>query len=78
MEQVNIHVKKVENLGELENQVDKEHLILCDDMQNTFLIVNFENNRKLGIAYYDYGVALDFQYSRDGTLLYVNAPKQVP
>lgn len=36
MEQVNIHVKKVENFGELESQVDKEQLILCDDMQNTF------------------------------------------
>ena len=27
MEQVNIHVKKVENFGELESQVDKEQLI---------------------------------------------------
>ena len=76
MEQVNIHVKKVENFGELESQVDKEQLILCDDMQNTFLIVNLENNRKLGIAYYDYGVALDFQYSSDGTLLYLGFGKK--
>ena len=77
MEQGSINVKKMENWGELENQVDKEHLILCDDKQNTFLIVNFKNNRKLGIAYYDYGVALDFQYSRDGILLYLGVGKKL-
>ncbi len=71
MEQVNIHIKEMENLVELESQVDKEQLILCGDMQNTFLIVNFENNQKLGIAYYNYGVPLDFQYSKDSTLLYL-------
>lgn len=76
MEQVNIHVKRVENLVELENQVDKEQLILCDDIQNTFLVINFNNKRKLGVAYYDYGVALDFQYSRDNTLLYLGFGKK--
>lgn len=71
MEKANIHVKKAENLSELESQVNNEHLILCDDIQNTFLIVDFDNNLKLGLAYYDYGIALDFQYSGDGLLLYL-------
>lgn len=75
MEQVDIHIKKIDSLGELESQVDKEQLILCDDMQNTFFIVNFNNIRKLGVAYYDYGIALDFQCSRDGGLLYLGFGK---
>lgn len=76
MEQVDINIKKIESLGELESQVNKEQLILCDDMQNTFCIINFNNAKKLGIAYYDYGVAPDFQYSADGTLLYLGFGKK--
>lgn len=71
MEQGDIHIKKIDSLGELESRVDKEQLILCDDMQNTFFIVNFDNTRKLGVAYYDYGVAPDFQCSVDGALFYL-------
>lgn len=70
MEQVDIHIKKIDSLGELESQIDKEQLILCDDMQNSFFIINYDNVRKLGVAYYDYGVAPDFQYSGDDSLLY--------
>lgn len=62
-------------MGELECQVDKEQLILCDDMQNAFFIVNFDNARKLGVAYYNYGVAPDFQCSGDGELLYLGFGK---
>lgn len=75
MEQVDIHIKKIGSMGELESRVDKEQLILCDDMQNTFFIVNFDNVRKLGVAYYDYGVAPDFQCSGDGALLYLGFGK---
>ncbi len=50
-------------------------MILCDDMQNTFLIVNFDNVQKIGIAYYDYGVAPDFQCSGDGELVYLGIGK---
>ncbi len=48
---------------------------MCDDMQNTFLIVNFDNVQKIGIAYYDYGVAPDFQCSGDGELVYLGIGK---
>lgn len=75
MEQVDIHIKKIDSLSELVSQVDKERLILCDDMQNTFFIVNFDNAQKLGVAYYDYGVTPDFQCSVDGALLYLGFGK---
>lgn len=75
MEQVDIHIKKIDSLDELESQVDKEQLILCDDMQNSFFIINYDNVRKLGVAYYDYGVAPDFQYSGDNSQLYLGFGK---
>ena len=72
LERASIYLDRKESLFELENQVSKEQLILCDSMQNTFLILNYNNGQnKIGIAYYDYGVELDFQYSKDETLLYV-------
>lgn len=76
MEQVDIHLIKLDGLCELESQVNKEQLILCDDMQNTFFVVNFDNVRKWGVAYYDYGVAPDFQCSRDDALFYLGFGKK--
>lgn len=75
MEQVNFQIEKVESMRELENSVDKEHLILCDDMQNAFLTINFDDERKIGVAYYNYGIMPEFQCSRDGTLLYLGVGK---
>lgn len=68
--------KKIDSLGELKSQVNKEQLIICDDMQNAFFIINFDNARKLGVAYYDYGVDPDFQCSADGALLYLGFGKK--
>lgn len=65
----------MDSLRELESQVDKEQLILCDDMQNTFLIINFDDIRKMGVAYYDYGVAPDYQYFGADELLYLGLGK---
>ena len=64
-------------MGELKCQVNKDELILCDNVQNTFLIVGFDNVRNLGVAYYDYGIAPNFQWSRDGTLLYLGVGKNL-
>ena len=71
MGKVDIYIEKIDSFGELESLLDKEQLILCDDMQNKFFIVNFDNVRKLGVAYYDYGVAPDFQCSGDSSLFYL-------
>lgn len=73
MDQINI--KKLNSLSELKNQVNKKQLILCDDIQNTFFIINFDNTQKIGVAYYDYGIPPSFQYSIDGTLLYIGIGK---
>lgn len=70
MEKVDIKIEKVDSLRELESKVNKEHLILCDDIQNAYIIINFDNIRKMGIAYYDYGVIPKFQCFGDETLLY--------
>ncbi len=67
----------MKNLDELKSQIDKDQLIICDDIQNAFYIINFNNKQKLGVAYYDYGVALDLQYSGDGTLLYLGFGKKL-
>ena len=75
MKQADIHIKRIDSLRELESQVDKEQMILCDDLQNTFFLVNFDNIRKLGVAYYDYGVEPCFQYSGDNTLFYLGLGK---
>ena len=63
-------------MGELESLVDKEHLILCDDMQNAFLLINFKDGQKIGVAYYDFGITPEFQYSGDGKLLYSGVGKK--
>lgn len=75
MGQADIQIIKIDGLCELESQVNKEQLILCDDMQNKFFIISFNNVHILGVAYYDYGTALEIQFSRDDTLLYLGAGK---
>lgn len=75
MDSGNICIKKIDSLSELESRVSKEQLIFCDDMQNAFIIINFNNVLELGIAYYDYGIALDYQCSEDNTILYLGVGK---
>lgn len=70
MDKGNICIKKIDSLDELESQVDKEQLIYCDNMQNTFIIINFDDVQKIGIAYYDYGVVPDYLCSGDGAIFY--------
>lgn len=78
MKRADIYFDRKENLYELKNQVSKEQLILCDNMQNTFLVMSYNDTRnKIGIAYYDYGVEQDFQYSKDKGLLYVGIGKNL-
>ena len=77
MEQFNNCIKKIESLCELESQIDKEQLILCDDMQNTFFVINLDDTQKVGIGYYDYGVPPGFQYSQNGELLYVGVGRNL-
>lgn len=75
MKQGDFQIEKVESMGELESLVDKEHLIFCDDMQNAFLIINFKDGQKIGVAYYNYGITPECQYSGDDTLLYLGVGK---
>lgn len=68
--------EKKESLCELESQVDKEQLILCDDIQNTYLVIKYNDLQKMGVAYYDYGISPDFLYSQDGKFLYLGFGKK--
>lgn len=60
MEHDKIVVRKIDSLRELENLVVIEQIILCDEIQNTFLLLELYHNKKIGVAYYDYGVPPDF------------------
>ena len=70
MEQANIYINKLDSLAELENQIDKDQLMIFDDMQNAFIVINFDVY-KMGIAYYEYGIAPDCRCSDDGTVLFI-------
>lgn len=77
MEEEKINIKKVESFRELESQIDKEQLISCDDIQNSFVIIHLSNTIKIGIAYYNYGIGVDSQYSGDGRFMYVGFGKNL-
>lgn len=70
MNQKDIRITNIDSLGELRNKVKKDQLIICDDSLDSFCIVNFNNVREYGVAYYHYGISQAFQYSGDGTMLY--------
>jgi hypothetical protein len=76
LEQANIQFEKKESLCELESQVNKEQLILCDDIQNTFLVIKYNNSQNIGIAYYNYGLTPDSLYSQDDKFLYLGFGKK--
>lgn len=77
MEPYNVQFEKKESLYELESQVNKESLILCDDIQNNFMIVEYDDAHRIGIAYYDYGITPAFFYSQDYTYLYLGVGKKL-
>lgn len=77
MEQHNIHFEKKESLYEIEGQVEKEQLIICDDIQNTFLVVTYNDNHNIGVAYYDYGIKPVCMYSQDDKYLYLGVAKKI-
>lgn len=67
----NVHIKEIDTLNELKCQVNDEKLILCGEIQNTFLVISFDKVQKIGIAYYDYGILPDFYYYEDRRLFYL-------
>lgn len=69
--------KSVDNLNELRNIVDEEHIVLCDEMQNDFLIINLDHNKKIGIGYYSYGISPDLKYSNDKDVLYIGVSRNI-
>lgn len=71
MEEVNVVIKKIDSFNELKSKVNQEQLIVFDDMQNTFLIILLNEIQEIGMAYYDYGVAPEFQYSKNRNLIYL-------
>jgi hypothetical protein len=75
MEQFIIQFEKKENLLDLKSQVSKDKLILCDDIQNTFIVVKLNNSHNIGIAYYSYGLSLNSFYSQDNTFFYLGFGK---
>lgn len=40
MEKDNVHIKKIDSLNELKCQINEEKLILCNEIQNTFLVIS--------------------------------------
>lgn len=77
MEKDNVHIKKIDSLNELKCQINEEKLILCNEIQNTFLVISFDKVQKIGIAYYNYGILPDFQYSDDRRLFYLGVGKNL-
>lgn len=77
LEQIDVCIKKMENRQELECLINNEQLILCDNMQNTFIIINLDGKSSVGIGYYDYGIAPDFKCSEDSGLIYVGVGKNL-
>lgn len=77
MELYNIQFEKNESLYELESKVDKENIIVCDDIQNTYMIIEYDDSHRIGIAYYDYGITPAFLYSQDYTYLYLGFGKKL-
>lgn len=77
MKQYNIQFDKIESLDELEGQIDKECIIVCDDIQNTFMTILYDDVHRIGIAYYDYGIKPAYLYSHDYTYLYLGFGKKI-
>ncbi len=75
MEQLVIQFEKKENLLDLKSQVSKDKLILCDDIQNTFIVVKFNNSHNIGLAYYSYGLSINSLYSQDNAFFYLGFGK---
>ena len=71
MKKENVYIEKIESFYELKNKIDKEQLVLCDNVQNAFVIIHLKKSFQIGIAYYDYGIPIDFQFSKNNELLYL-------
>ena len=71
MKNLNVIFEKKENIHEMENLIGKEKITLCDEIQNNFLIICFDDIRAFGIAYYDYGIKPDYYYSITHKCLYL-------
>lgn len=68
---MNISFEKVDSIYEMECLIDRERIVFCDETQNTFLIICFDNNRAFGIAYFDYGIKPGLYYSINYRNLYL-------
>ncbi len=71
MGQYGIVSRKIDSFRELENLVNLEQIIFCDEIQNTFLLLEFYHKERMGIAYYDYGVPLDFKFLDSNKRVYL-------
>lgn len=68
---LDISCRKVDSYRELKCLVGcKDQLLLCDDMQNSYLLLEFAD-KKFGIAYYDYGVPPNSQYFKEINYYYL-------
>lgn len=76
MVQFNIQFDKVESLDALESQIDTQSIIVSDDIQNTFMKIEYDDAHKIGIAYYDYGITPAYMYSQDFAYLYLGFGKK--
>lgn len=66
-----INSRKIDSYRELKYLLDcKDQLLLCDDIQNSYLLLEFANE-KFGIAYYDYGVPPNSQYFEESNYFYL-------
>lgn len=77
MAQFNIQFDKIESLEALESQIDTQSIIVCDDIQNTFMTIEYDDAHKIGIAYYDYGITPAYMYSQDFAYLYLGFGKKI-
>ena len=71
MEHGEIVSRKIDSFRELENLVNIEQILFCDEIQNTFLLLEFYNKKKMGVAYYDYGVSPDFKFMDNNKRVYI-------
>lgn len=77
MEQYILQYSKMDNFDALEGKIDKENIVLCDDIQNTFIVIAYDDVHRIGIAYYNYGIKPAYMYSEDCKYLYLGFGKKM-